>query len=133
MQRVLGCGEPNTRFPDRRRRQRQGQVCERGLVCDHADELAHDAQTAGARDGTLSHRKIACDHAQQRRFPGAVGPDQSDLGALADPERHVSEEFPPVGEHVPDPGQVDVAHESEILLPIRSAVTGITAGARIAA
>ena len=61
------------------------------------------------------HRQVTGDHPQQRRLAGAVRPDQRDLGALADPERHVGEQLPPVGEGVPDPGDVDVSHGSGIL------------------
>ena len=67
----------------------------------------------------VGHRQVAGDHPQQRRLAGAVRPDQGDLGALADPERHVGEELPPVGQHVPDPGHVHVAHAG--ILPERAA------------
>ena len=40
---------------------------------------------------------------KQRRLAGAVRPDQGHLGALADPEGHVGEEHPPVGEGVRSP------------------------------
>jgi len=42
---------------------------------------------------------------------GAVGADERDLGALPDPERDVVQQHPPVGQLVPDPGDVHVTHE----------------------
>ena len=47
----------------------------------------------------LWHRQVAGDHPQQRGLAGAVRADQRDLRALADPERHVGEELPPVRQH----------------------------------
>ena len=43
-------------------------------------------------------------------LPGPVLADQRRAGALADAEAHVVQEHPPVGEGVPDPADVDVAH-----------------------
>ena len=56
-------------------------------------------------------REVAGDDPQQRGLAGAVGADQRHLRALADPERHVVEEHPAVRELVPDPCDVDVAHD----------------------
>ncbi len=48
--------EPLTGRPDGGRGQRQGQPGQRALVRDHADELAHHAQAAGAGNGALGDR-----------------------------------------------------------------------------
>ena len=53
----------------------------------------------------LLRRQVAGDHPQQRRLAGAVRADQRGLGAVADPEVHVVEQHPAVGERVPDAGQ----------------------------
>ena len=63
---------------------------------------------AGDRAGV--RLQVAGDDPQQRRLAGAVGADQRDLGALADPERHVVEQHPPVGQLEPDAGDIHVAH-----------------------
>ena len=51
----------------------------------------------------LVHRQVAGDHPQQRGLAGAVRADQRHLRALADPERHVGEELPPVRQRVRRP------------------------------
>ena len=107
---LLGVDEPAAGVAQRRRGQRQGQVGQRRLVADHADELPHHAEPAGPRDRAVAHRQVAGDHPQQRRLAGAVRPDQGDLGALTDPERHVGEEFPAVREDVPHRCHVHVSH-----------------------
>ena len=113
----LGLAEPPAGIAKRRRGQRQRQVGEGRLVTDHADELAHHTQPAGPRDDAAAHRQVAGDHPQQRRLSRAVRPDQGDLGALPDPERHVGEEFPTVGQDVPDRCHVHVSHAG--ILPER--------------
>ena len=92
-----GYGRRSRPTPSRSRRRRDPMLRD---VADHADELAHHAEPAGARDRADRHRQVAGDHPQQRRLAGAVRPDQRDLGALADPERHVGEEHPAVRQDV---------------------------------
>ena len=55
-------------------------------------------------------RQVAGDDPQQGGLAGAVGPDQRGLGALADPEAHVVEQHPAVGELVPDGLHVEITH-----------------------
>ena len=110
------------RRAQRRRGQRQRQVVRASIVADHADELAHHAEPAGPRDRPGAHRQVAGDHPQQRGLAGAVRPDQRDLGALADPERHVGEELPAVRQDVPDPCHVHVSHAG--ILPDRGPSRG---------
>ena len=43
-------------------------------------------------------------------LPAPLAPDQRDLGALADPERHVVEQHPAVRQLVAHSGDVDVSH-----------------------
>jgi hypothetical protein len=110
VQRRLGLGEARAGRPQRRRGQRQHQLVEQRLVADHADELPHHAEPAGARDDAGVHRQVARDHPQQRGLTRAVGADQCHLGALAHPERDVREQLPAVRQHVCDPGDVYVTH-----------------------
>ena len=78
-----------------------------------ADHLAHHAEPAGAGDRAGVRRQVAGDDPQQRGLAGAVGADQRDLGALADPERHVVEQHPPVRQLVAHSGDVHVSHERQ--------------------
>ena len=55
--------------------------------------------------------QVAGDEPQQRGLAGAVRADERDVRAVADPERHVVEQRPAVGEHVREMRDVDVAHE----------------------
>ena len=83
-----------------------------GLVASPpcADELPHHAEAAGAGDRAGVRREVAGDDPQQRGLAGAVGADQRDLGALADPERDVVEQHPPVRQLVAHSGDVHVSH-----------------------
>jgi len=86
------------------------EVGQRRLVADHADELAHHAEPADACHRALAQRQVPGDQPQQRGLARAVRPDERDLRALADPERDVGEQHSSVREHMPHPGDVDVAH-----------------------
>jgi hypothetical protein len=55
---------------------------------------------------------VTGDQPQQRRLPGTVGADERHLGAVADAERDVGQQAPPVREVVADAVDVDVAHGS---------------------
>ena len=96
--------------PDRLRRNGKQQVAHRGLVAHLADELAHHAEPAGPGDGAVVRREVAGDDPQQRGLAGAVGPDQRDLDALADPEGDLVEQPPAVRQVEDDGVEVDVAH-----------------------
>ena len=111
-QRAARSGRPRPR-PSRTRggRHRQQQVGDgRVLAEPGADHLAHHAEPAGAGDRAGVRHQLAGDDPQQRRLAGAVGADQRDLGALADPERHVVEQHPAVGQLVAHSGDVHVTH-----------------------
>ncbi len=43
-------------------------------------------------------------------LPDPFGPDQGDDRPLADPEGHVVQQHPAVGQGIPDTGEIDVAH-----------------------
>ena len=88
-----------------------------------ADHLAHHAEPAGAGDRTGVRHQVAGDDPQQRGLAGAVGADQRDLGALADPERHVVEQHPAVGQLVAHPGDVHVTHDRLLQLVSRLGAT----------
>ncbi len=70
-------------------------------------EAAGAGHSPGVRD------QVAGDDAQQRRLARAVRTDQRDLGALTDPERHLVEQHPPVGELVPDTGDIHMTHAND--------------------
>ena len=74
------------------------------------DHLPHHPETAAAGHDAGVRRQLAGDDPQQRRLAGAVGPDQRDLGALADAERHVVEQHPAIRQLEAHSGDVDVSH-----------------------
>ena len=91
------------------------------------DHLAHHAEPAGAGHDAGVRRQVAGDDAQQRGLAGAVGADQRDLGALPDPERHVLEQHPAVGQLVAHSGDVHVSHEDRFSRdggPARTSISG---------
>ena len=75
-----------------------------------ADELAHHAQPAGAGDRPGVRDEVAGDDPQQGRLAGAVGADQGDLGAVADPEAHVVEKYSSVGQLVAHSRHIHMSH-----------------------
>jgi hypothetical protein len=83
------------------------------------DELAHHPQPAGAGHGAGVREQVAGHDPQQRGLPGAVRADQGDLGAVADPERDVVEQYSPVRQLVAHPGDVHVAHGCGVSRPAR--------------
>ena len=85
--RQLGGVERRGRRAHAGRRDRHEQVAHGRLVADLADELAHHAEPAGAGDRALLRVEVAGDDPQQRGLAGAVGADEGDLRAVADPER----------------------------------------------
>jgi hypothetical protein len=87
------------------------QVADGRLVVDRADELPHHAEPAAVRHPARGRRQVAGDEAQQGRLAGAVRPDERDVRAVADAERHVLQQRPAVGEGVGEMRDVDVAHE----------------------
>jgi hypothetical protein len=94
------------------RAHRQQQVGDCGFVAEPgADHLPHHAEATGPGDRPGVRRELAGDDLQQRGLAGTVGAHQRHLGALTDPERHVVEQHPPVGQLEPHPGDVHVSHE----------------------
>ena len=111
-QRPLAAVHLGRRGPDPRRGDRQQQVGDRGRLAEPGgDHLAHHPEPAGAGDHPGVRDQVAGDDPQQGGLAGAVGADQRDLGALADPERHVVEQHPPVRQLVAHPGDIHVTHE----------------------
>ena len=85
-----------------------------------SDELVHDAEAAVDRDRALVGLEAAvllrpagrtADDPQQRRLAGTVRADERRRRALADAERHLVEQRPPVGERVRHPVDVDEPHD----------------------
>ena len=100
---------------DPRRGDAEQQVGDGGTLAQPGlDVLAHHAQPAGSGHHPGVWHQLAGDDAQQRRLARAVGADQRDLGALADPERHVVEQHPPIGELVPDTFDIHMTHERRL-------------------
>ena len=98
-----------------RRRHAQQQVGDRRRLPEaQADHLPHHPQAAGAGHGAGVRHQVAGDDLQQRGLARAVGADQRDLGALADPERDVVEQHPPVRQLEAHPGDVHVSHETSL-------------------
>ena len=100
------------RVADPHRRDAEQQVGDGGRVAQtRPDHLAHHAQAtrAGHRPGV--RLQLTGDDPQQRRLAGAVRTHERDLGALADPERHVVQQHPPVRQLVAHPGDVHVSHD----------------------
>ena len=93
------------------------------------DHLPHHAEPAGAGDRARVRHEVAGDDPQQRGLAGPVGADQRHLGALADPERDVVEQHPPVGQLVADSGDVDVSHAAPLSPARRAGREPITAAA----
>ena len=75
-----------------------------------ADELAHHAEPATARDRTGVRLQVTGDDAQQRRLAGPVGADEGDLRAVTDPEADVVEEDPTVWQFIAHSGDIHVTH-----------------------
>src|SRR4029077_13431894 len=98
-----------------RRGHREQQVGDRRLVTEVvADHLPHHAEPTGAGHHAPVGGELAGDDAQQRGLAGAVRPDQRDLGAVADAERHVLQQHAPVGQLVAHSGAVNVTHEQSL-------------------
>jgi len=74
------------------------------------DHLAHIGQATAAAHRSDVRRQVPADDVQQGRLATTIGSDEGDLGALADPEGHVVEQHPAIGQLEPDTGKVDVAH-----------------------
>ena len=129
-QRQLAAVDLGRCLADPRRRDAEQQVGDGRVLAERgADDLPHHAEPAGAGHRAGVRHQVAGDDPQQRRLAGAVRADQRDLGALADPERHVVEQHSPVRQLVPDSGDVHMSHVeglSAIGDPWR---TGISRGA----
>ena len=107
-QRQLARLDVRGRLPDPRRRHRQEQLGHGRRA--RADHLAHHAEATGPRHRPGVRHEVAGDDPQQGRLAGTVGADQGHLGALADAERHVVEQHPPVRQLVAHSGDVHVSH-----------------------
>jgi hypothetical protein len=110
----LGGAQPLPGGADRLRGERQGEVGEGGAVGDRADELAHHPEPAAAGDAPGGRGELARDHPQQRGLARPVRPDERDLRAVRDPERHVGEQRAPVRQPVLDAHRLDVSHAAMV-------------------
>src|SRR5690606_20820919 len=90
------------------------QVAHRRLVAHLTHHLAHDAEPARADHGALLRREVAGDHAGERRLARAVRPDERDARAVADAQRDVVQQRPPVRERDADARQLDVTHDPSL-------------------
>ena len=102
----LGCSRTNPWRGDA-----EQQVGDSGVVAERGpDVLPHHPEPArpGHRSGMWL--QVAGDDPQQRRLAGAVGADQRDLGAFADPERHVVQQHSTVGQLIAHPCHIHVSH-----------------------
>ena len=96
--------------PHARRGDAEEQVGDRLVDPPVADELAHDAQPAGAGDRAGVRDEVAGHDPQQGRLAGAVGADQRDLGAVADPEADLVEKYSSVGQLVAHSRHIHMSH-----------------------
>ncbi len=108
---VLGPVDLGRDLADARRGDRHEQVAYGRLVAYGAHELAHHAEAAAHGDRAAVRFQLAGDQPQQGRLARAVGPDQGDHGAFADPEGHIAEERPPVGEVVLEVCGFQMSHD----------------------
>ena len=80
------------------------------VVTHRPDELPHHAQPAAARHRAAVRVEVPRDDPQQGGLAGAVGADQRHDRPVADPEAHLVQQRPPVGEGEGDLVEVDVSH-----------------------
>jgi hypothetical protein len=95
-------------------RDREQQVAHRPVVVALCHHLPHHPEATATADGAAVRRQVSGHDAQQRGLAGTVGPHQSDLGAVADSERDVVEQYPPVRQLETHSGQLHVTHERRL-------------------
>jgi hypothetical protein len=109
-QRPLGLEQRGAGSAKVRPGQANQQLPDGGVVADRADELSHDAEAAPDHDLPRGRLDIASNQAQQGGLPGAVGPDQRRMMAVADPEGGVLQQHTAARQHMTEMGDIDSAH-----------------------
>src|ERR1700687_1244147 len=108
--RPLGGGQMLSSAPDAERSQRDETVMHSRVVADRADQLAHDTDVPVNPDGAGVPGRLTGEKPEKGGLADAVGPDESGVFPVADPEGDISEEGRAAG---PAPGEVaylDHAH-----------------------
>ena len=124
-QRALPAVDLGHRLADPVGADRQQQVGHGRLGAEaRSDHLPHHAQPAAPGDGAGMRHELAGDDPQQGGLPCTVGADERDLGAVADPERHVVEQHPTIGKLEPDAADLYVTHKGRLSDSARLAATG---------